>query len=370
MRFSIDTASLKRAIGIVARTAFNKGVEQSILECIHIKADEDEVVFRTYNSVTATRCSVNADVSSPGEAALPARVLSDVVNKLFADTTTFDTEESSFTTVVSSGKARLSLQGPDPEGFPSPDFNSDGAETILIEDQTQLRTLIDGTSFAASQDEDKPVYTGLLLQGEGDRLSMIGIDGVRIAKRSIMMEASSDIYEIIPSRTLKDISRLLDDPEKSVTLRRSGNMLEFDIGDTVVYTRLLDGTFLDYRALMPANYTTRLRVSRKELEKSIEMVSVIASKDNLNLVMINILDGEVNLSSKSTYGSIDDSIPAALEGEPMRIAFNSRYVHDAIRAIPDEELFIETVSKNSPCLLRPVGDGNWLHFIVPVNVRE
>ena len=211
MRFSIDTASLKRAIGIVARTAFNKGVEQSILECIHIKADEDEVIFRTYNSVTATRCSVNADVSSPGEAALPARVLSDVVNKLFADTTTFDTEESSFTTVVSSGKARLSLQGPDPEGFPSPDFNSDGAETILIEDQTQLRTLIDGTSFAASQDEDKPVYTGLLLQGEGDRLSMIGIDGVRIAKRSIMMEASSDIYEIIPSRTLKDISRLLDE---------------------------------------------------------------------------------------------------------------------------------------------------------------
>ena len=158
MRFSIDTASLKRAIGIVARTAFNKGVEQSILECIHIKADEDEVIFRTYNSVTATRCSVNADVSSPGEAALPARVLSDVVNKLFADTTTFDTEESSFTTVVSSGKARLSLQGPDPEGFPSPDFNSDGAETILIEDQTQLRTLIDGTSFRESGRGQARIY--------------------------------------------------------------------------------------------------------------------------------------------------------------------------------------------------------------------
>lgn len=370
MKFTIQTTDLRRAIGIAARTAFSKGVEQSILECIHISTNGDEVTFRTYNSVTATRCSVSAEITEHGQAALPARVLSDVVSKLGGELTAFETEENGFTTVISSGKARLSLQGPDPDGFPSPDFNSEGADAIVIEDQTQLRTLIESTSFAASTDEDKPVYTGLLLQGEGDRLSMIGIDGVRIAKRSIIMEASSDIYEIIPSRTLKDIARLLDDPEKSVTLRRSGNMLEFDIGDTVVYTRLLDGTFLDYRALMPEKYATRVRISRRELEKSIEMVGVIASKDNLNLVLIDISDGEVNLSSKSSYGSISDSISASLEGDSVRIAFNSRYVHDAIRAIPDDELFIETVSRNSPCLLRPVEEGDWLHFIVPVNVRE
>lgn len=365
MKFLCNKQELQKGISIVIKATSGK-LQKSIFECIHISAQVDKLVLDAFDTVTAIRTELYAQVSENGETAIPARVLQEMVAKLPDEEITF--ESAGETGVrISCRNSDVTLQEMDAEQFP--EFPETEGIPVSMK-QEELKKLIDGTAFAAYSGEDKPVLTGILFEAQQSELSMVATDGVLLAKCTLPYEGGAPMRALIPSRTLKEVSRILDQAEDEVELSVSGSACFLKTAHTTVYTRLLEGEYLNYERVIPKTHKTRVRILTKLLQKSLDMVSVLAKEDSYNLVRLNVNSNYLELCSNSEYGTAMDQIPIYMEGEILTMAFNAKYLLDVMKNIPDENIFLEFDSKMMPCVIRPVEGSRFLYLLVACNVRE
>lgn len=364
MKFTCNTKDLTRAINSAARTSSTKGLK-TILECILISTGNNEITLNSFDTVTAMETSVYASIDMPGKAAIPAKLLSEIINKFPDGETTIERTEPGRIR-ISSGSVSASMTEMDAEQFPA--FNHIEGEQFDISEK-ELKELITGTQFAAYVGEDKPVFTGLLFELEGEELSVVAIDGFRMAKRKAKWKNMSPIKAIIPVRTLREITRLLSQDDENVTLTINESAVVFEAEGSFLYARLIEGEFLNYNNIIPKSYKTRVKVETRLFEKSLEMSSVLAKEDSNYLIKLSINSASIGINAVSEYGSISDEIPVYTEGEVLNIAFNVRYMLDVLKVIDDEEIYMEFDSRLKPCIIKPVGNDSFMYMVVPVNVR-
>jgi len=363
MKFTCSRQDLSRAIGAVIKATYGK-FQKSILECIHISAG-DLLMVDAFDTVTAIRTQFYGDVEEIGEAAIPARVLQEVVSKFPEEQITLESRDNGSLLINGS---RVMLQGMDAAQFPA--FPAPEGKPFTMK-QADLKRLIDKTAFSAYQEEDKLIFTGILMESEEDGLSAVAIDGVRLAKTSVRMEnAPAGVHAIVPAKALKEVARLMTDDEAEVSVSFGQSTCFIDMGSTAVYTRLLDGDFMNYRSIIPASCKTRVRVERDMLVRRLEMVAVLAREDNSNLVRLNIGQNVIALESTSEYGAANEEVPVLVEGEVLRIAFNARYLLDVFRVIEDDAVFMEFNDSLKPCIIRPVEGDGYLYVVVPMKVGD
>ena len=363
MNFSINKQDLLKSMDMAARACGGR-TQKSILECLLIEAEEGRILFTGTDIVTAIRTTVEADVSEPGRAAVPARLLLEMIGKMPDGEIRFSERQG---LTVSAGESEFHLQEMDAAQFPP--FPEMEGETFAIR-QSALKSLIAGTSFAVYQGEDKPIFTGLLMEIEEGSVSMVGIDGVRLAKRkadAVLSHKSNKA--VIPSKALKDLARILGDTEDTIDVNFSQSACRFSIPGFEMYTHLLAGEYMNYNNILPKSYKTRILVETGHLLKSLEMVSVLAREDASNLVRFEVKAGYVELASNSEYGAAMDKIPVMLEGDVLKIAFNVKFLIDAFRNIEDDTVYMEFDSRLKPCLIRPLEGEKFLYMVVPVNVN-
>ena len=365
MKFTCNTKDMTRAINSAARTSSSKGLK-TILECILITTGDNSIKLNSFDTVTALETEVYATIESSGKSAIPARLLSEIINKFPDGETTVERVEDG-KIKITSGSASAFLTEMDADQFPA--FNHIEGEEFNIT-EGELKKLVSGTQFAAYQGEDKPVFQGLLFEIEGDELSVVAIDGVRLAKRKAVWQNSKPIKAIIPVRTLREITRLLSDDEANVKLTINESAVVFEAENTYIYARLIEGNFLDYNNIIPKNFKTRVKVETALLEKSLEMSSVLAKEDSFYLIKLKINSESMEINAVSQYGSISDEIPVYTEGEVLTIAFNVKFMLDVLKAIEDESIYMEFDSRLRPCIIRPVDSDKFMYMVVPVNVRN
>jgi len=210
---------------------------------------------------------------------------------------------------------------------------------------------------------------GCLLEAKGDTLSIVALDGFRLALRKARF--SSDLPEmsvVVPGKALNEIARILDDSDELVALEYGKTHLSANMGSARIVARLLEGEFIRYQQILPTEWQTRIVAQKETLDASIDLASLMAREGKNNLVKLHIEEGTLLITSNADLGDVREEIPIDFEGRELDIAFNVRYISDTLRAVEDEDIELRFNSNVSPCVICPTSGDHFLYLALPVRV--
>lgn len=201
-------------------------------------------------------------------------------------------------------------------------------------------------------------------------ITFVSLDGYRLALRKIKTDYTLDKKIIIPGRTLNELNKILDDSEEDLAISISQGQVIFNIGDTLMYSKLLEGQFFNYKDIMRSEHNTSIRVNRNGFQNALERASLLAKEEKANLIKLSITDGEVVIKSNSEMGDVFEEIPAKSKGEDLNIAFNSRYILEGIKIINSNEIVLNFVGSLNPCIINGADDENYTYLVLPVRLAQ
>ena len=208
-----------------------------------------------------------------------------------------------------------------------------------------------------------------------NKLNLVAVDGFRLAwKNKFLQNKINDFTAVIPGRTLNEINKIILDSFDPIKIGVAKNQALFEMENCKIVTRLLDGEFLNYSSVIPENWETRIRVNRSSIQNSFERISLISSssieKEKKYPVKVSIDIGKVTISCTNQTGDAKEEMYVSTEGKNLEVGFNPKYFLDALRAIDDEEVFIDFGSNVSPCIIRPVEEGDYIYMILPIRLKD
>ena len=364
MRFLADRTTLINGIATVIR-AVPSHTPMPILECIHIEADPVGLVLTANDTRQCIQTRIPATVDEGGEIAVDAKMFSDIVKKMPSDDISFVTDEK-FTVTLKSGRSKFAVPGRDGAEFTGlPEISAEKSFTIS---QATLKSMIQDTIFSVGANESMQILMGELISVEDDTFAIEALDGHRIAIRTYPLnEHAEEMGAVVPGKAPGDISRIISgDPTEEVTISIAQNHVRFDFNDTVMTVRLLDGKFPDTSSIIKDAYTTKVVANRNEVMACTERAGLFVRDNDKKPIILNITDGEVNFSISSPMGQMSESLDVITEGDDLEIGFNPRFLLDAMRAVPDDEVSMYLTNAKSPCFIRD-SEKSYNYVILPVN---
>ena len=367
MKFSCEKALLMNAINVASRTVAQKSSIPA-LEGLLLRADET-LTISGYNMQTGIRTRVSADVVQGGELVLNARLFGDIVRKMPDDMVTFTADDKQMVH-LSCGDSDFDILGLSAADYPElPEVEDDYCVSIQ---QKTLRAMIEQTSFAVSTNESRPVHTGALFEINDKGLTMVAVDGFRLAIRKEPLEKieGGAFSFVTPGSALNEVQKICEDTEDLAEITLGRRHILFEVGDTQLICRRLEGEFLDYKNAIPRKNPITLIADTRALITSIDRVSVVISDKLKSPVRCTFDHDKVLLSAKTGNGEAKDICRLSGDGGGLEIGFNNRYLMDALRFAPADTVKIELNTGVSPAIIVPVdGEENFLYMVLPVRLK-
>lgn len=367
MKFTCEKALLTSAISLASRTVAAKSTI-ACLEGILLRAGTG-VQLTGFNLETGITVKVGAAVTEAGSCVMPARLFFDIIRKLPDEEVTICVEKN-LQVSIRGGASSFQITAMDPEDYPDlPDVT---AEKGICLPQNALRDMIGGTLFSVSDNPARPILTGCLFEVTEESITMVAVDSSRLARRTWHSETplNTQVKFVVPAAALREVEKMLEDSEEEVCLYLGSKHLLFEMGDATLVCRLLDGDFIDWRRVVPVKNETILTANVAELTASIERVSLIVSEKIKSPVRCVFGENLADFKTVNTIGSAHDTCTIAGNGNELEIGFNCRFLLDALRAIPDEEVTLELQNGLSPILFTPVNEKyDFTYMVLPVRLR-
>ena len=368
MKFSCEKYLLQSACAIASRAAANKSPIPA-LEGLQLSC-EDKLYVKGYDLKKGIVTGVEADITQRGTVVVGARLFGEMIRRL-PDGVVSVSRDDRDNINVKCGKSQFNVLGISAEDYPElPRF--DALNSVRLP-QRILKDMINRTIFAVSTDEVRPIYTGILFEVEEDRLTLVSVDGYRLAKRTEKLDNSKldKCSFVVPGSALSDVEKICtDDEEGTVSISVGQKHISFEIGDTVVVTRRLEGEFLNYRRSIPENFKYELKVDRGEFMASIDRVSLIVSEKNSSPVRMTVNDGTIDCLCVTPIGRAEDVCTCEGNGEGLLIGFNDRYMKDALKAASTDELLLCVNTASSPCIIKAAdGSEGFTYMVLPVRLH-
>ncbi|OUM93720.1 MAG: DNA polymerase III subunit beta [Thermobacillus sp. ZCTH02-B1] len=376
MKLTIRKNELNEAVQQAAKAVSSKPAIP-ILSGIKFEADANGLTLTASDTEISIQTFVPANIGDepvvrverPGSIVLSARFMAEIVKKLPEDEIEFE-QQGSFNVTIRSGATDIQMIGLDAEEFPVlPDLGS--LKTVTIPGD-RLKNMIRQTIFAASTNEQTPILTGVQWRLAGGELKFTATDRHRLSTCTAAVDAAEDERIdsiVIAARTLNELSRIVPDAPDPVEIAAADNQVLFRIGRVLFYSRVLDGSYPDTSRIIPQEFKTEMEIETRRLTDAIERAYLMSREEKTNIVRIVTLDGgDIEISSSSTeLGRVTERMRAMrLEGDELRIAFNSKYMLDALRVIDSERIFIGFNGSMSPIVIRPTDQSDrQLHIILP-----
>ena len=368
MRFTCEKSMLVQGLNIAGRTVAQKS-SLSVIEGILCKAGVG-LHLTGYNMETAITYQIEAEVSDPGECILPARLFGDIIRRLPEGPVTVVVDDS-FKVSIRSGYASFNISAESAEDYPElPDVNS--GRPILIP-QCKLKELISGTIFAVSENQGRPIHTGVKFEVTNTSINAIAVDGFRLARRTFHPEEETgrEMSFVVPAAGLKEVEKILTDCDEDAAFTLGTKHILFQIGNATLVCRLLEGEFLDWRRVVPTGCPIKLVANVSDLASSVERVGLIVSEKYKSPVRCVFSHQELLMRTNTTIGAAEDRCSIAGDGKELEIGFNVRYLADALRVIPSEEVTLELTNGLSPIVLTPVDDKyDYAYMVLPVRIKN
>ncbi len=367
MRFTCEKNMLVTGLNITGRTVAQKSA-LSAIEGILCKAG-DGLSLTGYNMETAITYIIDAEVGDTGACILPAKLFGDIIRKLPEGLVTVVVDDN-YKVSIRSGYANFNISAEPADDYPELPDVGDG-KSIRIP-QSAMKDLIGGTIFAVSENQGRPIHTGVKFEVDGDAVSAIAVDGFRLARRTYHCEASTNrnISFVVPAQGLKEVEKILQDEDGDISFTLGTRHILFQLGCATLICRLLEGEFLDWRKVVPTDCPVKLVANVYDLAASIDRVGLIVSEKYKSPVRCVFSNQELMLRTNTTIGAAEDRCTIAGDGKELEIGFNVRYLADALRAIPSEEVCLELTNSLSPIVLTPVEDKyDYSYMVLPVRIK-
>jgi DNA polymerase III subunit beta len=376
MKVTVLQENLARGLGTVSKAVSPRST-LPVLANILIASDEGRLRLSATNLEMGITCWIPARIDEEGSTTVPARTFSDLVATLPTDQVLLKLDPSTQTLNVRGGTSTNDIKCIDAQEFPPlpvPDF--EGAVQINVGD---FREMIHQVAFAASSDEARPVLMGVLVQVDKDKLTMAAADGFRLSVRKAVLStpAAAPVSAIVPAQALKELARVASDGEEPIymVLPKGRGQVVFRVKDVEVVSQLIDGTFPDYQQIIPRSYKSRTLVSTSSLLKACKQAEIFA-REGSNVARFNIKSAqgemqpsevEISATSEET-GKNETIVEATVDGGGLLIAFNVKFLREALEVIRTPNVALETSAPNAPGVVKPVGDDQFLHVIMPMHL--
>ena len=367
MKFSCEKYLLQSACGIASRAAAGKSPIPA-LEGLLLQAS-DRLTVTGYDLKKGIYTQLEAEMKEQGSMVVGARLFGEMIRRLPDGIVTISTDINNNVN-VKCGKSEFNFMGISPEDYPEMPV-VDGVNNIALP-QKILGSMINQTIFAVADNDMRPIYTGTLFDIEGEELTLVSVDGYRLAKRSEKLESAKmeNCSFVVPGSALADIERICGDSEELVKISVGAKHISFSIGETVVVSRRLEGEFLNYKKSIPDSFKYTVKVDRGEFMSAIDRVALIVSERNTSPVRMSFNDGNIDCLCVTPIGRAEDVCTCEGSGEGLQIGFNDRYLKDALKAAAKEELNICLNSASSPCIITAAdGSDNFTYMILPVRLH-
>lgn len=367
MKFSCEKYLLQSACGTASRAAASKSPIPA-LEGLLLQAS-DRLTVTGYDLKKGIYTQLEAEVKEQGSVVVGARLFGEMIRRLPDGIVTISTDINNNVN-VKCGKSEFNFMGISPEDYPEMPV-VDGVNNIALP-QKILGSMINQTIFAVADNDMRPIYTGTLFDIEGEELTLVAVDGYRLAKRSEKLESAKmeNCSFVVPGSALADIERICGDNEELVKISVGAKHISFSIGETVVVSRRLEGEFLNYKKSIPESFKYTVKVDRGEFMSAIDRVALIVSERNTSPVRMSFNDGSIDCLCVTPIGRAEDVCTCEGSGEGLQIGFNDRYLKDALKAAAKEELNVCLNSASSPCIITAAdGSENFTYMILPVRLH-
>lgn len=367
MNIVCDKALLSSAIDGVSKAVTLRSSIPA-LEGILLKAEGFQLTLTGYDLEMGITTTIEANVRQAGEIVLSAKLLGDMVRRLPSGEVSIYTNESGNAT-IKGGVAEFDILAMSASDYP--DLPTPGADHTLTIKAGMLRGMIEKTLYAVSQDDKKPAHTGELFAIEEDELTVVALDGYRLAIVERPVQAEKHIRIIIPAKTLTEVNKLLGDDEDDVRISANRRFVVFNSGNYTILSRLIEGEFLNYANVIPNGCKTRVVLETRDFIDTIERASLIITERLKNPLRILFdASGKVTVRCQTNLGKVVDEFSAQVEGDPVEIGFNNRYLLDALRNARCEKVVLELSGPLSPVKILPEEGEDFIYLVLPVRFKN
>lgn len=367
MKIVCQKADLLNGVNIVSK-AVPSSTTMSILECILIDTSEDKIELIGNDTELGIRTVIEGNIEKKGKIAIEAKMLNDVVRKLPDNEVSIEIDEN-MTANIKCGKSKFNIPCKSGDDFTvPPEIEKNGAVTIS---QLTLRDLIRQTTFSIGLGDNNKVMSGVHLLINNDILKFTSLDGHRISIRKVQLKNVYDDKEaIIPGKTLNEISKILNGgAEDDVNIFITENHILFELENTIIVSRLIEGTYFNVDKMMSSDYETKININKKNLYDCIDRSMLFSKEGNKKPIVVSINDEKLRLIVNSPLGSMDEEISIEKTGKDINIGFNPKFVIDALKVIDEESVDIYFVNSKSPCYIKDENE-NYIYLILPVNLNS
>ena len=385
MKISYIQDDLKRGLAAVNRAIPNRS-PLPITKSVLLNATDAKLKLTATNLEFTIITWINAQVETEGGVAIPARLLTDLVSSLPSDTAVMEVGPASAVVNINCGSNKAKINGANPDEFP-PIVDIEGGAATTIDSAT-LKRAINKVAFAAAVDNSRPVLTGVELRLHDDRFAMAAADGFRLAvyEGSLTGPVAEETRIIIPAKSLTELARLLEDDHPPVQLTLSANnrqILFRSNGEQPIETifQLLEGSFPNYESLIPQSHQTKTIFDFPALQQAARTTAIFANKNSM--IKLDIQPDEngqapgtaiISASSEETGSTQNQMVPDSIDGQPVKIAFNSRYLLDTLSAIGSGKAILQTTAPNAPGVFRshedPDDTEKYVHVVMPMAIYD
>ena len=365
--FSCEKALLQSAVATASRAVATKSSIPA-LEGILLEGREN-LQLSGYNMQTGIRTALDAQIQQEGRIVLNARLFGEIIRKMPDDVIVFSADDK-YMVHLTCGDASFEILGLSAEDYPDlPEVDDEYSVSIQ---QSTLKAMINQTSFAVSTNESRPVHTGSLFEVSAEGLTVVSVDGFRLALRKEPLEKidGGAFSFVAPGSALNEVEKICDDSDNLINIIQGKRHLLFEAGSTQLICRRLEGEFLNYRTAIPRTNPIHVEVEKRAMLESLDRVSVVISEKLKSPIRCLFDQDRVYLSAKTGNGEAKDICSVEGDGTGLEIGFNNRYLMDALRYAPADHVKVELNTGVSPCIITPVDDkDNFLYMVLPVRLK-
>ena len=372
MKITVERSELLKSLGHVHRVVERRNTIP-ILANVLVRADRSKLSLKATDLDVEVTDAIAAEVGPGGSTTVPAHMFFDIVRKLpEGSQIVLESAGDRAALAIRAGRSRFTLQTLPESDFP--DLAAGEMSHKFPLKAADLKRLIDKTQFAISTEETRYYLNGIYLHAAGSpkapTLRAVATDGHRLAQMEMELPkgAAGMPGIIVPRKTVSEVQRLIEDNEAEVTIELSSGKIRFTIGDTVLTSKLIDGTFPDYARVIPASNDKELVVDKKEFEAAVDRVSTVSSERG-RAVKLSISGGKLSLSvTNPDSGSAHEELEVEYEADPIDIGFNSRYLLDIAAQIESEAAVLKLADPGSPTLIQDKEPHGALYVLMPMRV--